>query len=320
MSRALHALLAWRMGFALAFGIALFIANVLVLPAFISGGQLSVTVGTLAPFALAAMASTPAFLSGGGGIDLSITPLMALCNIVLITGFLGTTLGTPIIAIPLLLLIGAIVGAANGLLVAWLRFPPVIATLAMFFMLSGLDLGLVPNPVSSPPSWVDSLAGSVGPIPGALLTIGVPLAAWVALRRTPLVDSILSVGDNAAASFSAGVNVNAVRVLAYAIGGVLAAIAGIALAGLVQSADAQTYTGYTIAALAAVALGGTNLGGGNGGLLPSIVGATCIYLLNNLLAALHVSSNYVQVAYGGVLLVAVVLGAVVINRSRTATP
>ena len=87
-----------------------------------------------------------------------------------------------------------------------------------------------------------------------------------------------------------------------------------------QSADAQTYTGYTIAALAAVALGGTNLGGGNGGLLPSIVGAACIYLLNNLLAALHVSSNYVQVAYGGVLLVAVVLGALVINRSRTATP
>ena len=150
MSRALHALLGWRMGFALAFGIALFIANVLVLPTFISGGQLAVTVGTLAPFALAAMASTPAFLSGGGGIDLSITPLMALSNIILITGFLGTTLGTPIIAIPLLLLIGAIVGAANGLLIAWLRFPPVIATLAMFFMLSGLDLGLVPNPVSSP--------------------------------------------------------------------------------------------------------------------------------------------------------------------------
>jgi ribose transport system permease protein len=320
MSRALHALLAWRMGFALAFGVALFIANLIVLPTFISGGQLAVTAGTLAPFALAAMASTPAFLSGGGGIDLSITPLMALSNIVLITGFLGTTLGTPIIAIPLLVLMGAIVGATNGLLVAWLRFPPVIATLAMFFMLSGLDLGLVPDPVSSPPSWVNSLAGSVGPIPGALLTIGVPLAAWVALRRTALVDSVLSVGDNAAASFSSGVNVNAIRVLAYAIGGVLAAIAGIALAGLVRSADAQTYTGYTIAALAAVALGGTNLGGGSGGLLPSLVGAACIYLLNNLLAALNVSSNYVQVAYGGVLLGAVVLGSVVINRSRTAAP
>jgi ribose transport system permease protein len=320
MAGALQAAVRWRMGFALAFGIALFIANVIVLPAFIFGGQLAVTAGTLAPFVLAAMASTPAFLSGGGGIDLSITPLMALSNIVLVTGLLGTTLGTPIIAIPLLLAIGAIVGAANGLLVAWLRFPPVIATLGMFFMLSGLDLGLVPNPVSSPPSWINSLAGSVGPIPGALLTIGVPLVAWAALRRTALVDSILSVGDNAAASFSAGVNVNAVRVLAYAIGGVLAAIAGIALAGLVRSADAQTYTGYTIAALAAVALGGTNLGGGSGGLLPSLVGAACIYLLDNLLAALQVSSDYIQVAYGGVLLIAVVLGSVVINRSRTGAP
>jgi ribose transport system permease protein len=319
MGRALGTALGLRMSFSLAFAVALFVANLIALPSFVSGGQLPGTVGTLAPFALAAMASTPAFLSGGGGIDLSITPLMALCNIVLVTGLLGTTLGTPVIAIPLLLVIGAIVGAANGLLVAWLRFPPVIATLGMFFMLSGLDLALVPDPVSAHASWVDHLAGSVGPIPGALLTVGVPLACWLALRRTALVDAILSVGDNAAASFSAGVNVNAVRVLAYATGGLLAAIAGIALAGLVQSADAQTYTGYTIAALAAVALGGTNLGGGSGGLLPSLVGAACIYLLNNLLAALHVSSNYVQVAYGGVLLVAVVMGSLVINRQRAAT-
>jgi ribose transport system permease protein len=308
------------MSFALAFAVALFVANLIVLPSFVSGGQVAATVGTLAPFALAAMASTPAFLSGSGGIDLSITPLMALSNIVLVTGFLGTTLGTPIIAIPLLLVMGAIVGAANGLLVAWLRFPPVIATLGMFFMLSGLDLGLVPNPVSAHASWVDHLAGSVGPIPGALLTVGIPLLCWIALRRTALVDAILSVGDSAAASFSSGVNVNAVRIAAYALGGVIAAVAGIALAGLVQSADAQTYTGYTIAALAAVALGGTNLGGGSGGLLPSLIGAVCIYLLNNLLAALHVSSNYVQVAYGGVLLGAVVLGALVISGRRTAAP
>jgi ribose transport system permease protein len=305
-----------RLGFAFALALALFIANLIVLPSFVSGSQIAGTVGTLAPFALAAMASTPAFLSGGGGIDLSITPLMALSNIVLVTGLLGTTLGTPIIAIPLLLAMGAVVGAVNGMMIAWLRFPPVIATLGMFFMLSGLDLGLVPDPVSAHASWVDHLAGSVGPVPGAVLTIGVPLLLWALLRRTPLVDSILSVGDSAPAAFSAGVNVDAVRVLAYLIGGVLAAAGGIALAGLVQSADAQTYTGYTVAALAAVALGGTNLAGGAGGLTPSLIGAASIYLLDNLLAALHVSSNYVQVAYGGALLVAVVFGSLLLNRSR----
>lgn len=316
MARKFHWLSGHSIVFAVAFGVALLVANLIATPSFGSSGQLAVEAGTLAPFVLAAMASTPAFLSGGGGIDLSITPLMALINIVLVTGLLGTTLGTPILAIPILLIIGAIVGATNGMLIAWLRFPPVIATLGTFFMLSGLDLILVPTPVTASPSWVDHLAGKVGPVSGALFTIVIPLLLWGLLRRTALVDKILAVGDNAPASFSAGVDVNSVRIIAYTIGGLLAAVGGIALTGLIQSADTTSYTGYTVAALAAVALGGTNLAGGNGGLLASAVGAACIYLLDNLLSAVHVSSDYTQVAYGGVLLVAVILGTSVIRRSR----
>lgn len=317
-ARVAQRLAGWRTAFAVSFGIALLIANIIVTPSFGSGGQLAVNAGTLAPFVLAAMASTPAFLSGNGGIDLSVTPLMALSNIMLVTGMLGSTWGKPYIAVPLLLLMGAFVGAGNGVLIARLRFPPVIATLGTFFMLSGLDLALVPNPVTAPPSWIDSLAGTIDGVPGAVLTILVPLGAWWLLRRTPLVGKILSVGDNAAASFSAGVNVDAVRITAYAIGGLLAALGGIALSGLIQSADTTSYTGYTVAALAAVALGGTNLAGGRGGLLASAVGAACIYLLNNLLSGLNVSADYVQVAYGAVLVVAVVLGTSLLDRSRVA--
>ncbi len=307
-----------RMTFAVVFAIALLIANFISTPSFLTGGQLAVNAGTLAPFVLAAMASTPAFLSGGGGIDLSVTPLMALSNIVLVTGFLGTTLGSPLLAIPILLLMGAFVGAGNGFLIAKLRFPPVIATLGTFFMLSGLDLALVPNPVTAKPGWIDSLAGDVGPIPGAFFTVAIPLLCWWLLTRTPLVRNILAVGDNAASAFSAGVNVDAIRIAAYALGGLLAALGGIALSGLIRSADTTSYTGYTIAALAAVALGGTNLAGGMGGLLASAFGALCIYLLDNLLASINVSSDYIQVAYGAVLVVAVIGGSTIANRSRVA--
>ena len=136
--------------------------------------------------------------------------------------------------------------------------------------------------------------------------MGLPLLLWYVLRRTAFVGSLLAVGDHDATSFSAGVNVEAVRIWAYSLGGLLAAVGGIALTGLIRSADAQVFNGYVLAALAAVALGGTNLAGGRGGLLASAVGATCIFLLDNLLAALHVSSQYVQVAYGGALLLAVV--------------
>jgi ribose transport system permease protein len=306
------------MTFAVVLGVTLFVANVIALPRFVACGQLAPTLGTLAPFAIAGMASTPAFLSGGGGIDLSIAPLMGLVNIVLVTRLLGTPLGSPLLAIPILLLLGAAVGALNGVLVAKLRFPPVIATLGTFFVLSGVNLRLVPDPVTTSNGWTEALAGSIGPLPGALFTVGPPLVLWWVLRRSAYAGSLLAVGDHDATAFSAGVRVEAVRISAYALGGLIAAVGGIALTGLVRSADAQVFSGYILPALAAVALGGTNLAGGRGGLLPSAVGAGCIFLLDNLLAALHVSSQYVQVAYGGALLFAVVLGALVFTRQAEA--
>jgi ribose transport system permease protein len=300
--------------FAVGLAVLLLIANVIAQPDFIAPNQIAPTLGTLAPFVIVGMASTLAFLSGGGGIDLSIAPLMGLVNIVLVTAFLGTTFGTPLLAVPILLALGALVGAINGVLVARLRFPPVIATLGMFFVVGGLDLRLVPNPVTADPNWTNHLAGSIGPFPGALLTMGFPLLLWVLLRRTPYVQSLLAVGDHDATAFSAGMNVNAVRISAYALGGLIAAVGGIALTGLVRSADAQVFNNYILVALAAVALGGTNLMGGRGGLFPSMMGATCIFLLENLLTSLHASAYFIQVAYGGVLFVAVLFGSRLFHR------
>jgi ribose transport system permease protein len=304
--------------FAVGLAVMLLIGNVVAQPDFIAPSQIAPTLGTLAPFVIVGMASTLAFLSGGGGIDLSIAPLMGLTNIVLVTVLFGTSFGGPVLAVPILLALGALVGAINGLMVARLRYPPVIATLGTFFVLAGLDLRLVPNPVTAGPNWTNHLAGSIGPVPGALLTMGAPLLLWIWLRRTPYVQSLLAVGDHDATAFSAGMNVNAVRVAAYAIGGLIAAVGGIALTGLVRSADAQVFNNYILVALAAVALGGTNLAGGRGGLFPSMMGATCIFLLENLLTSLHASAYFIEVAYGGVLFVAVLFGSRIFNRTASA--
>jgi ribose transport system permease protein len=304
--------------FAVGLAVMLLIGNVVAQPDFIAPSQIAPTLGTLAPFVIVGMASTLAFLSGGGGIDLSIAPLMGLTNIVLVTVLFGTSFGGPVLAVPILLALGALVGAINGLMVARLRYPPVIATLGTFFVLAGLDLRLVPNPVTAGPNWTNHLAGSIGPVPGALLTMGAPLLLWIWLRRTPYVQSLLAVGDHDATAFSAGMNVNAVRVAAYAIGGLIAAVGGITLTGLVRSADAQVFNNYILVALAAVALGGTNLAGGRGGLFPSMMGATCIFLLENLLTSLHASAYFIEVAYGGVLFVAVLFGSRIFNRTASA--
>jgi ribose transport system permease protein len=304
--------------FAVVLAVVLIVANLIVRPDFLAPSQIAPTLGTLAPFAIAGMASTPAFLSGRGGIDLSIAPLMGFTNILLVTKLFGTALGGPEFAVPILLAIGAAIGAINGFMIARLRIPPVIATLGTYFVLSGLDLRLVPNPVTAGPNWTNHLAGSIGPVPGALLTIGMPLLLWFALRRSPYVDSLLSVGDHDATAFSAGMNVDAVRISAYALGGMVAGIGGIALTGLVRSADAQVFTDYILVALAAVALGGTNLAGGRGGMLLSAIGAASIFLLSNLLTNLHASAYFIQVAYGGVLFIAVLLGARLISGMATA--
>jgi ribose transport system permease protein len=295
--------------FSLVLTIALVIANTAVLPSFASWSQVPGELGTLAPFALAAMASTPAILVGGGGIDLSIAPVMGLANVVLVIGLLPHGMGHPAIAVPLLMILGGLIGAINGILVAVLRYPPVIATLAVYFVLGGIDLRLAPDPVNSYPGWTAELATNVWHIPGTVFTVGAVLLFWFLFRRTAYYGALFAVGDDDVAAYSAGVNVTMVRILAYTMGGVLAAIAAVALTGVIQSADITIWPSYVLIALAAVALGGTSLSGGRGGFLGSALGATAVYLIQTLLSALGVDVFYVQVAFGGVLLAAVVAGS-----------
>jgi ribose transport system permease protein len=142
---------------------------------------------------------------------------------------------------------------------------------------------------------------------------------WLVLQRTPYHRILLAVGGNDATAFSSGVNVTRVRILAYALGGLFAAVAGIAIAALLQSSDGNAGLEYVLIALAAVALGGTPIGGGRGGLLGAVVGASAIFLVENLLGALNVNAYWLQVAYGGMLIVGAVIGAQLTAPRRAGT-
>jgi ribose transport system permease protein len=295
--------------FALLLSVALLIANVVALPDFGKPDNWVNNLRIFAPFALVAMASTPAIISGGGGLDLSVGPVTNLINVVLVVKLLPTSLGSPGIAIPLMLALGAGVGLINGVLVSVLRFPPVIATLCTFFVVSGIVLNIAPSPVTPAVNWTTQLGGNFGPVPGPLLLILGPAVVWMALRLTPFHRLLYAVGASDSTAFSAGVNVASVRIVAYAIDGLFAAVAGIALTVFLQTGDATLGTQYTLVAIAAVVLGGTPIGGGRGGLVGSILGAAVIYLLQNLLSEAHVSATWLQVVYGALLVAGVVLGA-----------
>jgi ribose transport system permease protein len=98
-----------------------------------------------------------------------------------------------------------------------------------------------------------------------------------------------------------------VRVAAYSLGGVFAAVGGFAIIAVTQSTNANLSGTYTLAGFAAVALGGTSLWGGRGGLAGSALGAASIYLLGNLLITLNANPSWLPVTYGSMLLVSVVL-------------
>ena len=294
--------------FAALLAIALLIANIVAEPSFGEPGNWPEQLAALAPFAIVAMASTPAILAGGGGLDISIGPLTVLMNVVLIEWLLPG--GSAWTHLPLLMLAGAAIGAANGALVAVFRYQPVIATLCTFFVLAGVIAKIAPTPSSAPEgNWTTSFGDMIGPVPGGLVLIAIPLVIWFALSRTAFHRNLYAVGGNDATAFSAGVDVVRTRIAAYALGGCFAAVGGVALTALVQSTQSAGFAQYALIALAAVALGGTQLGGGRGGLVPSLLGASCIYLMQTLLGAVGVSSSWLNFVYGALLVTGVVVGA-----------
>lgn len=301
--------------FALLLAAVLLAVNLVVSPSFLSADRLAATLATLAPFVLVGFASTPAILSGG--IDVSVGPLATFVNCLFIAVLLPYGLGDWFVALPILLLAGAAVGTVTGVLIAIVRLHPVVASTGVLFVLVGLSITISRNPVSAPPNWSDGLARSYGWLPGALIPIGVVAIAWFLLRRTAFVSNLLATGESDVSAYGAGVNVTTVRVLAYTFGGLIASVAGIALSALLQSSQSSLATTYALLGLAAAVLGGTSLGGGKGGLLGTFFGALVIYLLQQLLTALGVQPSFVQVAYGLLLVVGVLLGATLLNPRLT---
>jgi ribose transport system permease protein len=296
--------------FALVLAVALLIANIIAQPTFATPSNWPETLAIFAPFAIAALASTPAIMSGGGGIDISIGPLMTVIDMVIVADLLPHGLGSPAFVVPFCLIAGAAVGAVNGTLVTVLRFQPVVATLCMNFILTGLATQIEGS--STPQGstwWTNDLASSFGPIPGGLISIAVVLLIWLALSRTAYLRNLHATGGDDATAFSAGVDVTRVRILAYTLGGLFAGLGGLALMAVLREGEAGDATMYTLVALAAVALGGTAFSGKRGSLIGSLFGAACMYLITNVLSAARVPDTWTDAIYGALLIIAVIFGA-----------
>jgi ribose/xylose/arabinose/galactoside ABC-type transport system permease subunit len=206
------------------------------------------------------------------------------------------------------LLVASLAGLFNGLLVAYGRVPPFIATLAMLIMARGIALAITAGQpiVRSSGPYLFLGEGYLGPLPVPIgIMILVLVASHFILNNTSMGSYLYATGGNEEAARLSGIKVSRIRVWVYVISGIASGIAGLVLAARLGSAQPNTGVGFELDAIAAVVLGGTSLMGGKGGIWGTLIGTFIIGVLNNGFNLLNVSPFYQLIAKGIIIIIAV---------------
>ncbi len=246
------------------------------------------------------------------GIDLSVGSVLALCG-----AFAATLVAMEVpvlVAVPTALLAGAALGAISGIIIAKGKVQAFMATLVTMTLLRGGPMGYTDGrPISTgftdtadTFAWVGTGYTLGIPVPVWLMVV-VFAGAWYLRNHTRFGRYVYAVGGNESATRLSGINVDRVKIGVYAIGGLLAALAGIIVTSRLSSAQPTAGMGYELDAIAAVVLGGTSLMGGKGRIMGTLIGALIIGFLNNALNLLDVSSYYQMIAKAVVILLAVLV-------------
>ncbi|VDS09851.1 Ribose transport system permease protein RbsC [Paracoccus haematequi] len=267
-----------------------------------------------------------------GGIDLSVGSILALCGVVAGAMMQGVTLEwagvilyPPVWAVVVLTVaVGALVGALNGVLVAFFKVPPFVATLGVMYVARGVALlmtnGLTYNNLRGSEALGNTGFNWLGfnrlwgiPISVIVLAV-VAILAGLMLSRSAFGRWLYASGGNERAAELSGVPVRLVKITVYTVSGALAAVAGLVLASQLTSAGPTAGTTYELTAIAAVVIGGAALTGGRGGVRGTMLGAFVIGFLSAGLVIIGVSSYWQTVFTGAVIVLAVLMNSIQYGR------
>ena len=254
-----------------------------------------------------------------GGIDLSVGSILGLSG-VLASGVLAST-GNTAAAVAVSLIVGVACGAVNGFFVSVCGIPPFISTLGMMTLLRGVIL--VYTKGSPIPIKVDSYkffgkGSNAGiPVPVIILIVVFLLAHYI-LTQTTYGRSVYAVGGNREAARLSGIRVKTSEFLVYTLNGLMCGMAGLILTARLGSAQSTSGTGIEMDAIAAVILGGTSLSGGVGFVLPTVVGAMIMGIIDNILTLMNVNPHATNIVKGAVILIAVLVDKKVKDLSAKA--
>ena len=242
-----------------------------------------------------------------GGIDLSVGSVLALSmmSMAWLYKFSPLPFEATIIAG---LLVGAALGAINGVLVAYGKLQPFVATLATMSAAAGLALFVTNgNTVNGFPEWFLQLtrATILGiPIQGIILILIFGITAFW-LKYRPSGRALYAIGGNEEVARLSGISIKRTKVSVFAIAGFLAAVAGLLVTSRLDSAQPTAGAADLLNVIAVVVIGGASLAGGSGTALGTFVGLLIIGVLNNGLSLLGVSPNLQPVVLGAVIVLAV---------------
>ena len=279
-----------------------------------SGFALSERFGSAANFSnVLEQAAALGFVSLGqtivvlaGGIDLSIGALVSALTVLIATLCESYPDATPFV-IALALLGGVAVGTANAGVMIALRVHPLVVTIGTAALLNGLTLMVTRQPTGSIPVWLEEFAfGRVLGVPLAGFAMLLAFAAaglW--LSRHPHGRRIYAVGGSPEAARLTGIPVQRTMIVAYALSGLLAALAAIYYVARTGTGDPLVGESLTLASITPVVVGGTLLGGGRGGVLGTLLGVFLIAFLNNVLNYMNVSTFLQWVVQGLIIIAAV---------------
>ncbi|HUQ77749.1 MAG TPA: ABC transporter permease [Patescibacteria group bacterium] len=274
-------------------------------PGIVNANWLATTLRSAIPLAILAACQTLAMLTGG--IDLSVGAVASMAAFLMAT--LATSQG-PVAAILIALVACTIAGIVNGIGIGVFKVHPLIMTLGMSLVVLGLmsvyQLAMVQSGTQIPDSIRTLSSGiSFGFVPNSIIVfVPIALLIVVGLRRSGYGRLLFAVGDNPIAARLAGARVWQVLVALYVLSALLAAIAGILVAGQNNTATVSLVEQSVLPSVAAAVIGGTSIMGGRGGYSGTIVGALILTVVTTLLTVLEMPEAVRQVLFG-VIIVAV---------------
>ena len=313
--------------------VALAAAFAVMSPAFLTAGNLTILVKHVAINAILAVGMTFVILSAG--IDLSVGSVAGLAGIIagglIHTGLVLSSFGVVVyfrtgMVIAIAMLAGALVGCANGALVAYLRVAPFIATLGTMYAARGAAL-LISNGATFPNLSGRPELGNTGFLAmGSGAAMGLPVPIWLMIfcaaagavlaARTPFGRQVYAVGGNERAAELSGVRVKRIKFAVYVLSSLCAAMVGLIIAAQLGAAHPATGETFEMNAIAAVVLGGTSLMGGRGSIGGTVIGAFVIGVLADGLILMGVSEFWQIVIKGVVIVAAVILDQMQQRYSR----